>query len=81
MKNKMNAFLNNFSNFTPPKILVIFIVVMFLLGYIFIDGIREVVNLVIISFIVAYTLKPIRDYISENHLLFIQNYLLLFSNG
>lgn len=47
------------------NILVIFIVVMFLLGYIFIDGIREVVNLVIISFIVAYTLKPIRDYISE----------------
>ena len=33
------------------------------LSYLYIEGIRDVVNLVVISFIVSYTLKPIRDYI------------------
>ena len=43
--------------------IIVAILFVLVLSYLYIEGIRDVVNLVVISFIVSYTLKPIRDYI------------------
>ena len=42
--------------------IIVAILFVLVLSYLHIEGIRDVVNLVVISFIVSYTLKPIRDY-------------------
>ena len=41
--------------------IIVAILFVLVLSYLYIEGIRDVVNLVVISFIVSYTLKPIRD--------------------
>ena len=47
--------------------IIVAILFVLVLSYLYIEGIRDVVNLVVISFIVSYTLKPIRDYIVESY--------------
>ena len=47
--------------------IIVAILFVLVLSYLYIEGIRDVVNLVVISFIVSYTLKPIRDYIVEKY--------------
>ena len=42
--------------------IIVAILFVLVLSYLYIEGIRDVVNLVVISFIVSYTLKPISDY-------------------
>ena len=41
--------------------IIVAILFVLVLSYLYIEGIRDVVNLVVISFIVSYTLKPIRS--------------------
>lgn len=53
------------------NIVIIVILLILFLSYLYVEGIRDVVNLVVISFIVSYTLKPIRDYIVEKYRLSI----------
>ena len=52
--------------------IIVAILFVLVLSYLYIEGIRDVVNLVVISFIVSYTLKPIRDYIVEKYRLSIK---------
>ena len=54
------------------NIVIIVILLILFLSYLYVEGIRDVVNLVVISFIVSYTLKPIRDYIVEKYRLSIR---------
>ena len=42
--------------------IIVAILFVLVLSYFYIEGIRDVVNLVVISFIVSYTLMPIRYY-------------------
>lgn len=43
------------------RCLIILILIIFILGYVFIEGINNIINLIIISFIFAYILKPIKN--------------------
>lgn len=46
-------------------IIALLIIILSIVVYIYFTPIRDVVNLLVISFIIAYTLKPLRNYLSE----------------
>ena len=46
-------------------IIAIVLVILSIIIYIYFTPIRDVVNLLVISFIIAYTLKPLKNYLSE----------------
>lgn len=47
------------------SIIYIVFILSIIMVYVFVEPIRAVVNLLLISFIIAYTLKPLRNYLSE----------------
>lgn len=47
------------------SVIAIVLIIISVLVYMFVEPVRSVINLLVISFIIAYTLKPLRNYISE----------------
>lgn len=52
-------------NLIYKTIIAIILIILSIVVYIFFTPIRDVVNLLVISFIIAYTLKPLRNYLSD----------------
>ena len=52
-------------NLIYKAIIAIVIVILSIVIYIYFTPIRDVVNLLVISFIIAYTLKPLRNCLSD----------------
>ena len=52
-------------NLIYKTIIAIILIILSIGVYIFFTPIRDVVNLLVISFIIAYTLKPLRNYLSD----------------
>lgn len=47
------------------RLLVFLLILTLILIYFYVDAIKSVVNLILISFIISYAIKPLRDFISE----------------
>lgn len=47
------------------RVLLVLILLALVLVYLYVESINSVVNLIFISFIISYSVKPIRDFISE----------------
>ncbi|MBQ9013300.1 MAG: AI-2E family transporter, partial [Bacilli bacterium] len=52
-------------NLIYKTIIAIVLVILSVVIYIYFTPIRDVVNLLVISFVIAYTLKPLKNYLSE----------------